>query len=126
MAKKTIRINGIDFTSCVPRAGYMVTYKKMDGGQGGMMLDGSTTVDTLAIKAVVTVPVLPSLGDAAISTILSELLVSDYPTLSYFDPWRNEYREVETIVDGVETLHAGTNINYDEVWKTPSLVFTER
>ena len=126
MAQKIIKINGIDFTSYVPRAGYSVSYKKVHGGAGGVTLAGSTTEDILAIKAIVTVPIIPVLGDAKIAALIDALYEFNYPELYYFDPRRKLYREVETLFDGAEALHAGTNIMYDEVWKSPSLVFTER
>ena len=123
--QKEIRINNHDYTSLVTRYGYTVNYTKVDGGQGGTMLDGSTTVDVLAIKAVVTVPLMP-LFESQLFEVISDALSSDYPTLYYYDPRTADYRAIETIMSEPEMRHVGQSITDAEIWLAGTLTFTER
>lgn len=123
--QKEIRINNHDYTSLVTRYGYSVNYTKIDGGQGGTMLDGSTTVDVLAIKAVITVPLMP-LFEGELFGIISDVLSTDYPTLYYFDPRTNSYRTIQTIMGEPEMRHVGQSITEAEIWLAGTLTFTER
>lgn len=123
--QKEIHINGNDYTSLVTRYGYSVSYTKIDGGQGGTMLDGSTTVDVLAIKAVITVPLMPLFG-YQLNQIIADVLSTDYPLLYYFDPRLNDYRQVETIMSEPQMQHVGMNAFENEIWLAGTLTFTER
>lgn len=123
--QKEIHINDTDYTSLVTRYGYSVSYTKIDGGQGGVMLDGSTTVDVLAIKAVITVPLMPLFG-SQLNQIIADVLSVDYPTLYYFDPRLNDYRQVETIMSEPQMQHVGMNAFENEIWLAGTLTFTER
>ena len=123
--QKEIRINNHDYTALVTRYGYSVSYTKIDGGQGGTMLDGSTTVDVLAIKTVITVPLMP-LFESQLNGIVADALSSDYPTLYYFDPRTSTYRTIETIMSEPQMQHVGQSITNDEIWLAGTLTFTER
>lgn len=123
--QKEIRINNHDYTALVTRYGYSVNYTKIDGGQGGTMLDGSTTVDVLAIKAVITVPLMP-LFESQLREIIADTLSSDYPTLYYFDPRAGDYRTIETIISEPQMQHVGQSITDAEIWLAGTLTFTER
>lgn len=123
--QKDIHINRHDYTSLVTRYGYSVSYTKIDGGQGGTMLDGSTTVDVLAIKAVITVPLMP-LFESQLNEIVADALSKDYPVLYYYDPRTANYREIETIMDEPSMQHVGYSVAEQEVWLAGTLTFTER
>lgn len=125
MAQKTFKINGADFTSYTPRAGYTVAYKNVDGGSGGTMLDGSTTTDIIARKAIITFPLMP-LTEQQAKTLIAAVFEYDYPEVYYFDPLTRAYREIETIAEEPSAYHAGVNINSDDIWKLGEIVFTER
>lgn len=123
--QKDIHINGTDYTSLVTRYGYTVSYAKVDGGQGGVMLDGSQTVDVLAIKAVITVPLMP-LFESQLNALIADVLSLDYPTLYYYDPRSGDYREVQTIMSEPQMQHVGHSVVDDEIWLAGTLTFTER
>ena len=123
--QKDIHINSKDYTSLTTRYGYSVGYKKIDGGGGGTMLDGSTTVDVLAIKAIITVPLMP-LFESQLNEIIADVLSLDYPVLYYFDPRTSTYREIETIMSEPQMQHVGESIVEEEIWLAGTLTFTER
>lgn len=123
--QKSIKINGVNYTSYVTKYGYSVAYRKVDGGAGGTMLTGETTVDVLAIKAVITVPLMP-LFESQLNAIISDVLSVDYPTLYYYDPRTNAYRTISTILDEPEMRHVGMNVYNNEIWLSGTLTFTEK
>ena len=49
-ARLPVIIDGVDFSDCFNRYAYSVEDIPRDGGRGGMMQDGSMTVDVLAWK----------------------------------------------------------------------------
>lgn len=123
--QKSIRINSIDYSQYVTKYGYSVSYRKVDGGAGGTMLTGETTVDVLAIKAVITVPLMP-MFESQLNALIANALSSDYPTLRYFDPRTNAYRTITTIMDEPEMRHVGMNCYNNEIWIAGTLTFTEK
>lgn len=125
MAQYTFKINGVDFTSLVPGGGYISAPIKLDGGQGGMMLDGSETEDTIRVKMQITVPIMP-LTAAQLSTLQQAVLEFDYPEIYFFDSVQGVYRECETIVSLPAPRHRGMNIMQDEIWIIDPLVFREK
>lgn len=80
----TFRLNGIDFSRDVYRKGLAVQYKKLYGKNGGTMLDGSQTVDLLAVKTVLTATCNP-LTSARLSA-LSAVCRSECISVQYSDP----------------------------------------
>lgn len=123
--KKEISINKIDCASLFPRYGYTVEYKKIHGNAGGTMLDGSTTEDVIAIKAVITLTVMP-LTEASMTALLSSIYSKDYVQLEYFDTRAGDYRTIEAIYSEMQVKHLFTNVNDDEIWQSEKLTFTER
>ena len=123
--QKEIHINYVDYTSYVTRYGYGVSYQKVQGAGGGTMLDGSTTEDVIAVKAIITVPLMPLMEDQ-LYEILREFRSVDYPVLYYFDPYTGDYREIETIMAEPQTQHVGMNAFNSEIWLAGTLTFTER
>lgn len=84
MQKPTLIINGQDLSAYVDYRGYSVEYELREGGNGGMMLDGSLTVDVLARKMVCHFA-LNAIRSTALQAI--QLLVQqDYVSATVFDP----------------------------------------
>lgn len=123
--QKEIRINDIDCTSLFTRYGYSVGYTKIRGNNGGTMLDGSTTEDVIAIKAVVTLPLMP-LTEEQLTGVISNVYSADYVALYFFDPRAGEYRQAEFMYDEITCRHAMENIYNNEMWLAGSLALTER
>lgn len=125
MARYNFHVNGVDFTSYTTDGGYVSSPIKLDGGQGGMMLDGSETEDTIRVKMQITVPIMPLTANQ-LSTLQQALLEYDYPELYFFDSVQKTYREAETIVALPVPHHAGKSITGDEIWIIDPLVFREK
>ena len=125
MARYTFKINGVDFTSYTTDGGYVSSPIKLDGGQGGMMLDGSETEDTIRVKMQITVPIMPLTANQ-LSTLQEALLEYDYPEVYFFDSVQKAYREAETIVSMPTPRHRGMSITGDEIWIIDPLVFREK
>ena len=125
MARYTFKINGVDFTSYTTDGGYVSSPIKLDGGQGGMMLDGSETEDTIRVKMQITVPIMP-LTATQLSTLQAAILEFDYPEIYFYDSVQSTYREAETIVSMPTPRHRGKSITGDEIWIIDPLVFREK
>ena len=123
--KKSISINDVDCSTLFTRYGYSVSYIKIHGDAGGTMLDGSTTEDVIAIKAVVTYSFMPQ-TEEELNAFLNLLYKSDYAKVNYFDPFAKDYRTIETIYSEITSKHVMTNVNEDELWTTEQLTLTER
>lgn len=123
--KKNISINDVDCSTIFTKYGYSVSYTKIRGAAGGTMLDGSTTEDVIAIKAVVTLSFMPQ-TEEELNAFLNLLYKSDYAKVTYFDPKAKNYRTVEAIYSEITSKHIMTNINDDELWITGQLTLTER
>lgn len=80
-----ILVDGVDMSAYCPRAGYRVSFVTVDGGQGGLMLDGSDTVDELAVWEQIEIPCLP-LTEAQMQAWLSILAVNAVHTVVYYSP----------------------------------------
>lgn len=121
---KTIKINNVDFTSYFTPVGADVSYKKILGNNGGVMLSGYTEEDILAWKAVVKLTAMP-LTETQQSTLLTALMNSTV-NLYYFDPKANTYRTVATIVDISNTKQRGKGGTGTEYWTGIKVTFTEK
>ena len=97
MERLTYKINGVDYTNAVQRYGMSTTYQKREGSNGGMMLDGSMTVDVIAYKAVLTIPMNPMLASEQ-AALISEV-TTDYVNVYYFDVKTGGYRTAIFIPD---------------------------
>lgn len=125
LIQKNVSINGIDCSS-IFTAGYEIRYEKRRGNNGGMMLDGSTTVDVLAVKAIITLPMLP-LAEINMQELITALTTSDYVTVTYWDLRAGKYRTIQAEPDELSVKYLFRNIHGDELWKTGgSVVLTER
>lgn len=123
--RKSISINDVDCSTIFTRYGYSVSYTKIRGDAGGTMLDGSTTEDVIAIKAVVTFSFMPQ-TEEELNAFLNLLYNSDYAKVNYFDPKAKDYRTIEAIYSEITSKHVMTNVNDDELWITGQLTLTER
>lgn len=85
-----LTIEGIDCSNYANINNYNIGYKAIQGNNGGIMLDGSTTVDVLAYKCVITLD-LNSMTGIQLSTILTAIL-KPYVTVTYFDTLTNANR----------------------------------
>ena len=83
-------IEGIDCTNTANKNNYAVGYIPIHGSNGGVTLDGSTTVDILAYKCVLTLD-LNTMTGAQLSALLSAIL-KPYVTVTYWDTLTNETR----------------------------------
>lgn len=83
-------IDGQDFSDFINRYNYGVEYVARDGGRGGMMQDGSMTVDILAWKAVYTLGCNDVTGPrlAALQTACAK----SYVDATVYDPMTGEER----------------------------------
>ena len=125
MEEKTIQINGTDYTSYFPKRGYMVQYSKVHGANEGTMLDGSFTEDTIAIKAVVSSPLMPLTTDQQ-NAFLADLFSDDYATVYYFDPRKNAYRTAVMLYEVEAVKYRGVGGTGQEYWTGLSVTFTDR
>ena len=125
MARKTIQINGTDFTAYFPEAGYQVNYIKESGTNEGLMLDGSYTEDVIAVKAVVSSPLLP-LTEEHQSSFLQTLYSDDYAGVYYFDPRKNDYRSAVMRYEINPMKHRGNGTDGNEYWTGLAVTFTDR
>lgn len=123
--KKNISINDVDCSTIFTKYGYSVSYIKIRGDAGGTMLDGSTTEDVIAIKAVVTLSFMPQ-TEEELNAFLNLLYKSDYAKVNYFDPKAKDYRTIEAIYSEITSKHILTNVNNDEMWAIEQLTLTER
>lgn len=123
--RKSISINDVDCSTIFTRYGYSVSYTKIRGTAGGTMLDGSTTEDVIAIKAVVTLYFMPQ-TEEELNAFLNLLYKSDYAKVNYFDPKAKDYRTIEAIYSEITSKHILTNVNNDEMWAIEQLTLTER
>lgn len=92
-----LTINGEVFSNAANKYEYQVSYIREGGGHDGIMQDGSETVDTLTIKAQLSIPA-NSLTRQQLQR-LSRLLLMDYVTVTYFDTATNGERTAEFIGD---------------------------
>ena len=125
MARKTIQINGVDFTDYFPPCGYEVDYVKVTGNNEGLMLDGSYTEDVLAIKAVVHSQLMP-LTEEQQSYFLQTMQADRYASVYYFDPKKNAYRTAVMQYETDTTRHRGTGTNGSEYWTGLAVTLTDR
>lgn len=122
---KELIINGIDCSELATEYGLEISYKKIHGKAGGTMLDGSTTEDVLAIKAVISFDFIPQSEDV-LSDFVKKLYSKKYATVRYFDLQEKGYREIEAIYGEITAKYIFKNIHGLSVWKVNTLKLTER
>lgn len=85
-----LKIGDNDISNYVEKNSYSVSYETREGGNGGMMLDGSWTSDIIAYKAIVTFTLI-GISSAHLSDIIGGCL-NPYVDLNYFDTRTNSQR----------------------------------
>lgn len=123
--KKTIKINGTDFSSMFTPYGYSVQYKKITGPNSGYMLSGDYTDDVLKWKAVITCICMPE-TEEQLSTLLSAVCEGAYCTVYFYDPKVKGYRTAEMMPSEPSQTHRGVGVNGFDYWTGTILTFTER
>lgn len=121
---KSIAINSVSFTDLFTPTGYIVSYQKRRGNNGGMMLDGSQVDDVLAVKAVVTCTCMPT--DEKHLQQLLVVLANTYVTVSYYDPRTGNYRTMTAIPSEPSQKFRGTGANALEYWTGTVVTLTEK
>ena len=125
MMEKRIKINGDDCASLFTRFGYSVSYKKVHGNAGGTMLDGRTTEDVIAIKAIIKLQFMP-FREQDLHNFFKSIYGVDYDIVEFYDPRFGGYRTIEAIVGELTAEHKFININDDDIWIAGSITLTER
>ena len=126
MARKTTMINGVDFTDYFPPAGLEISYIEEGGSNAGISILGSTIKDVLAVKAVVSSPLMP-LTEEQQGYFLRTLMGSgDFVSLYYFEPSIEGYRTAAMSYEISKTKHRGTGADGNEYWTGLSVKFTDR
>lgn len=97
MTRLPFVVDNVDFSAKINRFSYAVGYEKREGSNGGLMLDGSETVDILAFKAVVTVST-NGMRSEELAQLLTALL-KPYVQLQFFDTRINDTRTATFIPD---------------------------
>lgn len=124
MAKRLI-IDNLDFSSYFPRAGYQVEYTSVDGGQGGVMLNGESLADELAVKATVVLPCMP-LNETQLSTLLTVIYASLYHSVEYYDPRTGRNRTITATARAASQTYRGFGANAVEYWTGIVVTLTEK
>ena len=122
--RKTIKINGVDFTDDTTPTGYSVSYKKIRGKNSGYMLDGSYTDDVLDRKAVITYPCMPSTEERLSALLLA--IADTYVDVEFYDPEIKGYRTAEMMPSDPTQKFRGTGADLLDYWTGTVLTFTER
>lgn len=122
---KEIYLNGKDFTKMFTPCGYSVSYQPVYGKNGGMMLDGSTVDDEIAIKAVLTLPVMP-LSEQDLTELLNEIYTKVYVTVTYFDIKENKNREAVFRRGSYAQKYLGYGSDQKEYWSGRAITLTEK
>lgn len=122
--KKTIKINGIDYTDFFTPTGYSVSYKKIRGAHSGYMLDGSYTDDVLDTKAVITCICMPT-NESRLAEILIETS-NVYVDVEFYDPKIGKYRTAEMMPSDPNQKYKGTGTDLLDYWTGTVIQFTER
>ena len=122
--RRTVRINGIDFSSLFTNTGYTVRYKKILGNNSGYMLDGSYVEDLLARKTVVTMNALP-LNEDDLQKLYQILHEEQTVRLYFFDPKTKGYKTIDTLVEETPVKYRGLGGAGVVYWSGITLTFTE-
>lgn len=124
MAKPLIIDNNV-YTSYFPEAGYQVGYFSVDGGQGGIAINGESIDDELAVKAEITLPAMP-LDSARLSSLLRTIYSSVYHDVTYFDPRTNSQRTITAKRSVAPVKYRGYGANGLEYWTGVVITLREK
>ena len=119
-----LELNGNDYSDIIKEVGMSVSYQKREGKNGGMMKDGSMTVDILAWKAVITVTTKGT-TPARMMELLEEL-IDDYVEVTFIDTRSNLERTADFIPSVVETPIAYFKDGEIGFYNSTKVTLTER
>lgn len=123
MTRLPFTVDGVDFSARINRFAYSVGYEKREGSLGGMMLDGTETVDVRAYKAVVTVST-NGMRSEELAQLLTALL-KPYVQLQFFDTRINDTRTA-TFIPDVSPAPLGFVASGHKVFDTFQITLRER
>lgn len=123
MTRLPFTVDGVDFSARINRFAYSVGYEKREGSLGGMMLDGTETVDVRAYKAVVTVST-NGMRSEELAQLLTALL-KPYVQLQFFDTRINDTRTA-TFIPDVSAAPLGFVASDRKVFDTFQITLRER
>ena len=123
MTRLPFVVDNVDFSAKINRFSYAVGYEKREGSNGGLMLDGSETVDILAFKAVVTVST-NGMRSEELAQLLAALL-KPYVQLQFFDTRINDTRTA-TFIPDVSAAPLGFAAPDRKVFDTFQITLRER
>lgn len=123
MTRLPFTVDGVDFSARINRFAYSVGYEKREGSLGGMMLDGTETVDVRAYKAVVTVST-NGMRSEELAQLLTALL-KPYVQLQFFDTRINDTRTA-TFIPDVSPAPLGFVASGRKVFDTFQITLRER
>lgn len=117
-------LNGTDYSDMLKEVNFNVTYEKREGNNGGMMKDGSMTVDILAWKALITVQT-KGVEPSRMAALLQEL-IADYVEVTFLDTRTNTERTAMFIPNVVETPIGFFKDGEIGWYRSTSITLTER
>ena len=123
MTRLPFTVDGVDFSARINRFAYSVGYEKREGSLGGMMLDGTETVDVRAYKAVDTVST-NGMRSEELAQLLTALL-KPYVQLQFFDTRINDTRTA-TFIPYVSPAPLGFVASDRKVFDTFQITLRER
>lgn len=124
MERKTITINGVDFTNdFIPS--YKVTYVKVTGSNEGTMLSGAYTEDVIAVKARFTLEQDVITEDEQ-AKLMEAIYENAYATVYYFDPRKKAYRSAVMRYEIGEAEHQGNGTGETVYWTGMTVTFEDR
>lgn len=121
-------LNGLNLSELgiITRYGYEVAYHPVDGGQGDLTQDGTYQEDEIALKAVISFPIMP-LPEDVMGQLLRTVYDSERPQLIYFDIKKGDYRNIYTRRGKMTAAkYRGRGADGKDYWTTGSLVLTEK
>lgn len=98
----TFQMDGVNFAGFLQRYGIAIQYEKVYGNNGGLMINGSETVDLVKVRKVLTAACNP-LTSAQLST-LADVCKREYVSVRYTDPAEGG----DVRIDAVPTLSAAS------------------
>ena len=119
-----LKLNGIDYSDCLKKFDYSLSYEKREGNNGGMMKDGSMTVDILAWKAVLKIAT-EGITAEKMAEILNHL-IADYVEVTFYDTRTNAERTSSFIPSVLEVPAAYFKDGKVQMYNSTQITLTER
>ena len=107
-------LDGFDLTPYGTPHGYSVAYQIKNGGQGGLMLDGSERIDELAVFPVVTFPCMP-LTESQLMELMNIVMEEPIHELEYHDPAQG-WRTLRVRRQVSKPTYRGIGANGEKYW----------